>query len=114
MKTVVTNGHQLIYEEPESFRIVSVGPRQNQPLEDSEGFHSGQSKAASSSRKEVSTTRTDPLQRHLFQEVRADEVPPPVGPLVVVASLRKTGNPAKRKLHLLGCGWTLTCPRFRA
>ena len=36
-----------------------------------------------------------------------------MGPLVVVASRRKTGNPPKRKLHLLdrdgravGCGWS--------
>ena len=47
------------------------------------------------------TTHSYPLWKQMFQVVPADEVPPPVGPLKVVASLRKTGNPPKRKLHLL-------------
>ena len=43
----------------------------------------------------------NPPVKALFDDVPADEVPPPLGPLVVVASIRKTGNPPKRKLHLL-------------
>ena len=79
----------------------------------SEGPDSGKSKPSTgTSRAEESAHSGLPRQK-LFQVVPADEVLPPVGPLIVVASLRKTGNPPKRKLHLLdregravGCGWS--------
>lgn len=74
---------------------------------------SGGSEPPSIPRQVEPTKAANPPVKALFDDVPADEVPPPLGPLVVVASIRKTGNPPKRKLHLLdregkavGCGWT--------
>ena len=82
-------------------------------IESEGGPNSATTQHTSSSRRTRAAAKSSELLRPLFQEIFADEVAPPVGPLIVVASLRKTGNPPKRKLHLLdrdgravGCGWS--------
>ena len=93
-----------------SFHLVSEDEHTEKQ---SEAPDSGKSKPSTGmARSEVPSSSDLPRQK-LFQVVPADEVLPPVGPLIVVASLRKTGNPPKRKLHLLdregravGCGWS--------
>ena len=79
----------------------------------SDGLDSGKSKPSAGAARSEGPSHSDLPRQRLFQVVLADEVLPPVGPLIVVASLRKTGNPPKRKLHLLdregravGCGWS--------
>ena len=97
-----SNGFELVQSDTETGLLESEG-----------GPNSASTQHTSGSRRTRATTKSSELLRPLFQEIFADEVAPPVGPLVVVASLRKTGNPPKRKLHLLdrdgravGCGWS--------
>ena len=92
-----------------SYHLVSD---EEHPEKNSDGPDSEKSKPPSRAGRSEMTTHSDPLRKHMFQMLPADEVPLPVGPLIVVASLRKTGNPPKRKLHLLdregravGRGW---------
>ena len=82
-------------------------------LESEGGPNSASTQHTSASRLARASAKSSDLPRPLFQEIFADKVPPPVGPLVVVASLRKTGKRPRRKLHLLdrdgravGCGWS--------
>ena len=96
--------------ESEPYELVS--DQETGLMESEGGPHSGSTKNSSESQRARPLSQAGELPRPLFQETYADEVPPPVGPLIVVASLRKTGNPPKRKLHLLdrdgkavGCGW---------
>ena len=79
----------------------------------SDGLDSGKSKPSTWASRSEGPSHSDIPRQKLFQVVPADEVLPPVDPLIVVASLRKTGNPPKRKLRLLdregravGCGWS--------
>ena len=97
-----SNGFELVQSDTETGLLESEG-----------GPNSASTQHTSGSRRTRATAKSSELLRPLFQEMFADEVAPPVGPLVVVASLRKTGNPPKRKLHLLdrdgravGCGWS--------
>ena len=97
-----SNGFELVQSDAETGLIESEG-----------GPNSASTQHTSASRRTRTAAKSSELLRPLFQEIFADEVAPPVGPLVVVASLRKTGNPPKRKLHLLdrdgravGCGWS--------
>ena len=99
---VDSNGFELVQSDAETGLIESEG-----------GPNSASTQHTSSSRRTRAAAKSAELLRPLFQEIFADEVAPPVGPLIVVASLRKTGNPPKRKLHLLdrdgravGCGWS--------
>ena len=99
---VDSNGFELVQSDAETGLIESEG-----------GPNSASTQHTSSSRRTRAAAKSSELLRPLFQEIFADEVAPPVGPLIVVASLRKTGNPPKRKLHLLdrdgravGCGWS--------
>ena len=99
---VDSNGFELVQSDAETGLIESEG-----------GPNSASTQHTSSSRRTRAAAKSSELLRPLFQEIFADEVAPPVGPLIVVASLRKTGNPLKRKLHLLdrdgravGCGWS--------
>ena len=96
-----SNGFELVQSDAETGLIESEG-----------GPSSASTQHTSASRRTRAMAKSPELLKPLFQEIFADEVAPPVGPLVVVASLRKTGNPPKRKLHLLdrdgravGCGW---------
>ena len=93
-----------------SFQLVS---EDEQTEKQTEGPDSGKSKPSTGTSRAEEPAHSESLRQKLFQVVPADEVLPPVGPLIVVASLRKTGNPPKRKLHLLdregravGCGWS--------
>ena len=93
-----------------SFHLVSEDETTEQQ---SDGLGSGKSKPSARTARSVEPPHEDLPRRNMFQVVPSDEVLPPVGPLIVVASLRKTGNPPKRKLHLLdregravGCGWS--------
>ena len=93
-----------------SFHLVSEDETTEQQ---SDGLGSGKSKPSTRTARSVEPPHEDLPRRNMFQVVPSDEVLPPVGPLIVVASLRKTGNPPKRKLHLLdregravGCGWS--------
>ena len=93
-----------------SFHLVS---EDEHPEKQSEDPDSGKSKPSTGTARSEEPSHSDLPRQKLFQVVPADEVLPPVGPLIVVASLRKTGNPPKRKLHLLdregkavGCGWS--------
>ena len=93
-----------------SFHLVSEDENTEQQ---SDGLGSGKSKPSTRTARSVEPPHEDLPRRNMFQVVPSDEVLPPVGPLIVVASLRKTGNPPKRKLHLLdregravGCGWS--------
>ena len=93
-----------------SFQLVS---EDEQTEKQTEGPDSGKSKPSTGTCRAEETAHSELPRQKLFQVVPADEVLPPLGPLIVVASLRKTGNPPKRKLHLLdregravGCGWS--------
>ena len=93
-----------------SFHLVSEDENTEQQ---SDGPGSGKSKPSTRTARSVEPPHEDLPRRNMFQVVPSDEVLPPVGPLIVVASLRKTGNPPKRKLHLfdregraVGCGWS--------
>ena len=97
---VDSTGFELVQSDAETGLIESEG-----------GPNSASTQHTSSSRRTRAAAKSSELLRPLFQEIFADEAP--VGPLIVVASLRKTGNPPRRKLHLLdrdgravGCGWT--------
>eukprot|EP00434_Breviolum_minutum_P002202 symbB.v1.2.001939.t1/scaffold55.1/size374282/21 len=99
---VDSNVLELVQSDAETGLIESEG-----------GPNSASTQHTSSSRRTRAAAKSSELLRPLFQEIFADEVAPPVGPLIVVALLRKTGNPPKRKLHLLdrdgravGCGWS--------
>ena len=85
-----SNGFELVQSDAETGLIESEG-----------GPSSASTQHTSASRRTRAMAKLAELLRPLLQEIFADEVAPPVGPLVVVASLRKTGNPPKRRLTCL-------------
>ena len=82
---------------------------------------SGGSEPPSIPRQVEPAKAANPPVKALFDDVPADEVPPPLGPLVVVASIRKTGNPPNRsgssiswteRARQLGVGGHQTLQRY--
>ena len=72
---VDSNGFELVQSDAETGLIESEG-----------GPNSASTQHTSSSRRTRAAAKSSELLRPLFQEIFADEVAPPVGPLIVVAS----------------------------
>ena len=79
-------GFELVQSDAETGLIESEG-----------GPNSASTQHTSASRRTRTAAKSSELLRPLFHKIFADEVAPPVGPLVVVASLRKTGKSSKKK-----------------
>ena len=91
---VDSNGFELVQSDAETGLIESEG-----------GPNSASTQHTSSSRRTRAAAKSSELLRPLFQEIFADEVAPPVGPLIVVASLKKKGKSSKTKTSSPGPRW---------